>query len=63
MGFFIGAGIVPEQDGTYVLIQEIRHEKAGYFNLSAGTAEVVRGIIREAAEAAGVTAEPQHFLG
>jgi 8-oxo-dGTP pyrophosphatase MutT (NUDIX family) len=40
MGFFIGAGVALKQDNKYVLIQEVRHEKAGYFNLPAGTLEV-----------------------
>src|SRR6185437_12466989 len=67
MGFFIGAGIVLEQDGRYVLIQEVRHEKAGYFNLPAGTVELGEDfkqcIIREVAEETGVEVALQHFLG
>lgn len=67
MGFFIGAGVVIEQDGKYVLIQEVRHEKAGFFNLSAGTLEVEEDfktcILREAKEETGAEIELQNFLG
>jgi len=67
MGFFIGAGVVLEQDGKYVLIQEVRHEKAGFFNLPAGTLEIgedfTQCIRREATEETGVEVELQHFLG
>ena len=67
MGFFIGAGIVLEQSGKYVLIQEVRNEKAGFFNLPAGTLELDEDFItcikREAFEETGVEAELTHFLG
>lgn len=67
MGFFIGTGIVLEQDGKYVLIQEVRHEKAGFFNLPAGTLEVdedfVQCVSREATEETGAEVELQYFLG
>jgi ADP-ribose pyrophosphatase YjhB (NUDIX family) len=67
MGFFIGAGVVLEQDGKYVLIQEVRHEKAGYFNLPAGTLEIgedfIQCIQREAAEETGANVELEYFLG
>ncbi|HEY4161070.1 MAG TPA: NUDIX domain-containing protein [Candidatus Saccharimonadales bacterium] len=67
MGFFIGAGVVLEQDGKYVLIQEVRHEKAGYFNLPAGTLEIgedfAQCITREVTEETGVKVDLRHFLG
>ncbi|HSW98703.1 MAG TPA: NUDIX domain-containing protein [Candidatus Saccharimonadales bacterium] len=67
MAFFTGAGIVLKQRDKYVLIQEARHEKAGFFNLPAGTLEVHEGFIecvqREAKEETGAGVELQHFLG
>ncbi len=67
MGFFIGAGIVLERDDKYVLVQEVRHEKAGFFNLPAGTLEAdedfVQCITREVSEETGVEVDLQHFLG
>lgn len=67
MAFFIGAGIVLKQADRYVLIREIRHEKAGFYNLPAGTLEVdedfVQCILREAKEETGADVELQHFLG
>lgn len=67
MAFFIGAGVVLEQDGKYVLVQEARHEKAGLFNLPAGTLEIGEDfrtcILREAKEETGAQIVLQHFLG
>ncbi len=67
MAFFTGAGIVLTQGDKYVLIQEVRHEKAGFFNLPAGTLEVHEDFIaciqREAKEETGADIELQHFLG
>ncbi|HSX06037.1 MAG TPA: NUDIX domain-containing protein [Candidatus Saccharimonadales bacterium] len=67
MAFFIGTGIVLKQAGKYILIQEVRHEKAGFFNLPAGTLEVnedlVQCIQREAKEETGADVELQRFLG
>lgn len=67
MAFFIGAGVVLTQGDKYVLIKEVRHEKAGYFNLPAGTLEIgedfVNCIIREAKEETGADVTLQHFLG
>lgn len=67
MAFFIGAGIVLKQADKYVLTQEVRHEKAGFFNLPAGTLEIdedfMQCIRREAKEETGVDVELQHFLG
>lgn len=67
MAFFIGTGIVLRQADKYVLIREIRHEKAGFYNLPAGTLEVdedfVQCILREAKEETGADVELQHFLG
>ena len=67
MAFFIGTGIVLKQADKYILIQEVRHEKAGFFNLPAGTLEVnedfVQCIQREAKEETGVDIDLQNFLG
>lgn len=67
MGFFIGAGIVLKQGDKYVLIQEVRHEKAGYYNLPAGTLNIdedfVQCIRREAQEETGAEVTLEHFLG
>ena len=67
MAFFIGAGIVLKQGKKYVLVQEVRHEKAGFFNLPAGTLEVsedfIQCIQREAKEETGAEVRLQHFLG
>lgn len=67
MAFFTGAGIVLTRADKYVLIQEVRHEKIGFFNLPAGTLEVdedfIQCILREAKEETGADVELQHFLG
>jgi len=67
MGFFTGAGLVLKQADKYVLIQEVRHEKAGFFNLPAGTLEVnedfIQCIEREAKEETGANVELHCFLG
>lgn len=67
MAFFIGSGIVLTQGDKYVLIREVRHEKAGYFNLPAGTLEVGEDfmgcILREAKEETGADVKLRHFLG
>lgn len=67
MGFFIGAGVVLTQGDKYVLVREVRHEKAGLYNLPAGTLEVGESLItcavREAEEETGVNIELDGFLG
>lgn len=67
MAFFTGAGIVLTQADKYVLVQEARHEKAGFFNLPAGTLEVdedfLQCIEREAKEETGADVEVEHFVG
>jgi ADP-ribose pyrophosphatase YjhB (NUDIX family) len=67
MGFFFGCGIVLKQGDKYVLVQEVRHEKAGYYNLPAGTVEVhedlVECISREAKEETGAEVTLEHFVG
>jgi 8-oxo-dGTP pyrophosphatase MutT (NUDIX family) len=67
MGFFTGAGIVLKQGDKYVLIKEVRHEKAGFYNLPAGTVEVsedfTQCIVREAKEETGADVTLEHFLG
>ena len=67
MAFFIGAGIVLTRNDKYVLIKEVRGEKAGFLNLPAGTLEVgesfTQCITREAKEETGVDVVLKHFLG
>lgn len=67
MAFFIGTGVVLEQGDKYILIQEVRHEKAGLYNLPAGTLEVgedfIQCITREAKEETGTDIQLEHFLG
>jgi len=67
MSFFIGAGIVLRQGDTYILVREVRHEKAGYYNLPAGTLEITEDfaqcIVREVKEETGTDVKLEHFLG
>lgn len=67
MGFFIGCGIVLKQGDKYVLIEEVRGDKAGFYNLPAGTLEVhedfVECIAREAKEETGADITLEHFIG
>lgn len=67
MGFFIGCGIVLKQDDRYVLIEEVRGDKAGFYNLPAGTLEVhedfLECITREAKEETGADITLEHFVG
>jgi len=67
MGFFIGCGIVLKQGDKYVLIEEVRGDKAGFYNLPAGTLEVhedfIECIIREAKEETGADITLEHFVG
>ncbi len=67
MGFFIGCGIVLKQGDKYVLIEEVRGDKAGLYNLPAGTLEVhedfVECITREAKEETGADITLEHFVG
>lgn len=67
MGFFIGCGIVLMQGDKYVLVKEVRHEKAGYFNLPAGTVDIdedlLQCITREAREETGAEVTVEHFVG
>ncbi len=67
MGFFIGCGIVLRQGDKYVLIKEVRHEKAGFYNLPAGTVEIDEDLIscitREAKEETGADITLEHFVG
>jgi len=57
MSFFIGAGLILTQGDKFVLIKEVRNEKADLYNLPAGTLEVdedlVACITREAKEETG----------
>ena len=57
MSFFIGAGLILTQGDKFVLIKEVRNEKADLYNLPAGTLEVgedlVTCITREAKEETG----------
>jgi len=65
--FFIGCGIILKQDDRYVLIQEVRHEKTGFYNLPAGTLEVEEDFMtclqREAKEETGADVKVEHFVG
>lgn len=67
MAFFTGCGIILKRKDKYILIQEVRHEKAGYYNLPAGTLEVDEDfttcITREAKEETGVDISLEHFVG
>ncbi len=67
MAFFTGTGIVLRQGDKYVLVQETRHEKAGLYNMPAGTLEIGEDftacIIREAKEETGADIRLEHFLG
>lgn len=67
MGFFIGCGIILKQSDGYILVQEVRHEKAGFYNLPAGTLEVGEDLIqcvsRETVEETGAKPELEHFVG
>ena len=67
MAFFIGCGIVLKQNDKYVLIEEVRGDKAGLYNLPAGTLEVhedfVQCITREAKEETGADITLEHFVG
>jgi ADP-ribose pyrophosphatase YjhB (NUDIX family) len=67
MAFFIGTGVVLRQADRYILVQEVRHEKAGLFNLPAGTLEIdedfIECITRETREETGADVALQHFLG
>lgn len=67
MGFFIGCGIVLKQGDKYVLIEEVRGDKAGFYNLPAGTLEVhedfIECITREAKEETGADITLEHFVG
>ena len=67
MAFFTGCGIVLRQQDKFILIQEVRHEKAGFYNLPAGTLEIdedfVKCITREAKEETGVEVNLDYFVG
>lgn len=67
MGFFIGSGVILKQAGKYVLIEEVRGDKAGLWNLPAGTLEIdedfISCIVREAKEETGADITLEHFVG
>jgi 8-oxo-dGTP pyrophosphatase MutT (NUDIX family) len=67
MTFFIGTGLVAVQGDKYILVQETRHDKAGLFNLPAGTLEIhedlIQCVTREAKEETGVDVAIEHFVG
>ncbi len=70
MPFFIGAGLIFTQDDKLILIkgvQEVRNEKAGLYNLPAGTLEVgedfIECITREAKEETGADIALECFVG
>ena len=67
MGFYIGVGLVLVQGDKYVLVQEVRNEKKGLFNLPAGTLDsdedLMTCVIRETSEETGVSISLEHFVG
>lgn len=67
MSFYIGAGLVLVQGERYVLVQEVRNEKKGLYNLPAGTLDsdedLITCIIRETSEETGVTVSLEYFVG
>jgi 8-oxo-dGTP pyrophosphatase MutT (NUDIX family) len=67
MGFFIGSGVILKQKDRYVLVQEVRHEKAGYYNLPAGTLELGEDLlqcaVREVQEETGAMVTLESFIG
>jgi ADP-ribose pyrophosphatase YjhB (NUDIX family) len=67
VAFFIGCGIVLKRREKYILIQEVRHEKAGFYNLPAGTPEMnedfIHCITRETKEETGAEMTLEHFVG
>ncbi|HEV2403736.1 MAG TPA: NUDIX domain-containing protein [Candidatus Saccharimonadales bacterium] len=67
MAYFIGCGIVLKQDNKYILVQETRNEKAGLYNLPAGTLELhedfLQAVRRETKEETGVDTILEHFVG
>jgi phosphatase NudJ len=67
MPFFIGAGLILAQNDKFVLIKEVRHEKAELYNLPAGTLEVgedlIECITREAKEETGADITLECLVG
>lgn len=67
MSFFIGAGLILTQGDKFVLIKEVRHEKADLYNLPAGTLEIqedfIECITREAKEETGADITLEHLVG
>jgi len=67
MGFFIGAGLILTQGDKFVLIKEVRNEKAELYNLPAGTLEVGEDLIacitREAKEETGADITLECLVG
>ncbi|HSW74892.1 MAG TPA: NUDIX domain-containing protein [Candidatus Saccharimonadales bacterium] len=67
MSFFIGAGLILAQGDKFVLIKEVRNEKANLYNLPAGTLEVgedlIECITREAKEETGADIALECFVG
>lgn len=67
MSFYIGVGLVLVQSDRYVLVQEVRNEKKGLYNLPAGTLDsgedLVTCVMRETREETGVSISLEHFVG
>jgi 8-oxo-dGTP pyrophosphatase MutT (NUDIX family) len=67
MSFFIGAGLILTQGDKFVLIKEVRNEKADLYNLPAGTLEVGEDLIacitREAKEETGADVTLECLVG
>lgn len=67
MSFFIGCGLILKHKQKYVIVQETRLGKAGFYNLPAGTLDVDEDILqcveREAEEETGVKVAPEYLVG
>lgn len=67
MSFFIGAGLILTQGDKFVLIKEVRNEKADLYNLPAGTLEIgedlIECITREAKEETGADITLECLVG
>lgn len=67
MKFYLGCGAVLRQGDRFILVQETRLPKKGFYNLPAGTLEISEDIpaclIREVKEETGITILPESFTG
>jgi len=67
MPFFIGCGVILKHADKYILIKEVRHEKAGLYNLPAGTLELdedfLQCVVRETKEETGADVQLECLVG